>query len=96
MTVSYSDVEGGEEGVYVAEEEGCVLDWEEGNIAEDPLFVKKAHNIKLRKSGPIFQGEMEIEVSEDMTIKDFRPKIAIIIDDLGYNSDTDLLFFRFS
>jgi len=45
LTVSYSEVEGGEEGVYVAEGEGCVFNWGEGNINEDPLFVKKAHNI---------------------------------------------------
>ncbi|UCF13711.1 MAG: cation diffusion facilitator family transporter [Thermoplasmatales archaeon] len=41
-------------------------------IAEDHKEVKYAHIVRLRKSGPIFQGEMEIEVSEDMTIKEFN------------------------
>ena len=45
LTVSYSDVKGGEEGVYVAAGEGCVFNWGEGNIDEAPLFVKAAHNI---------------------------------------------------
>ena len=34
--------------------------------------VSLAHIVRLRKSGPIFQGEMEIEVSEEMTIKEFN------------------------
>ncbi len=41
-------------------------------IAEEMKEVKSAHVVRLRKSGPIFQGEMEIEVSEDMTIKEFN------------------------
>ena len=41
-------------------------------IAEEHGKVKKAHNVKLRKSGPIFQGEMEVEVSEEMTVKEFN------------------------
>jgi cation diffusion facilitator family transporter len=41
-------------------------------IAEDFKEVKTAHVVRLRKSGPIFQGEMEIEVSEEMTIKEFN------------------------
>lgn len=41
-------------------------------IAEEHEEVKYAHIVRLRKSGPVFQGEMEIEVSEDMTIKEFN------------------------
>jgi cation diffusion facilitator family transporter len=41
-------------------------------IAEDVKGVKSSHVVRLRKSGPIFQGEMEIEVTEDMTIKEFN------------------------
>lgn len=41
-------------------------------IAEEVKDVKYAHIVRLRKSGPIFQGEMEIEVPEDMKIKDFN------------------------
>jgi cation diffusion facilitator family transporter len=41
-------------------------------IAEEHKEVRYAHIVRLRKSGPIFQGEMEIEVSEDMTVKEFN------------------------
>jgi len=41
-------------------------------IAQDHKDVKHAHVVRLRKSGPVFQGEIEIEVSEDMTIKQFN------------------------
>ena len=41
-------------------------------IAEEVKEVKSAHVVRLRKSGPIFQGEMEIEVTEEMTIKEFN------------------------
>jgi len=41
-------------------------------IAEEVKGVKSSHIVRLRKSGPIFQGEMEIEVTEDMTIKEFN------------------------
>lgn len=41
-------------------------------IAEEVKDVKSAHIVRLRKSGPIFQGEMEVEVPDDMTIKEFN------------------------
>ena len=41
-------------------------------IAEEHNQVKYAHIVRLRKSGPVFQGELEIEVSEDMKIKEFN------------------------
>ena len=41
-------------------------------IAEDFKDVKSAHIVRLRRSGPIFQGEIEVEVSDDMTIKEFN------------------------
>ncbi len=41
-------------------------------IAQEFKDVKSAHIVRLRKSGPIFQGEMEVEVSDDMTIKEFN------------------------
>jgi divalent metal cation (Fe/Co/Zn/Cd) transporter len=37
----------------------------------------------LRKSGPIFQGEMEVEVSDDMTIKEFNIVKKNIIKRIG-------------
>ena len=41
-------------------------------IAEEVENVESAHLIRLRKSGPIYQGEIEIKVSYDLTIKDFN------------------------
>ncbi len=37
LTISYSDVQDGQAAVFV--DWGCTLDWLEGNIDEDPLFV---------------------------------------------------------
>jgi hypothetical protein len=37
MDVRYSDVKDGQAGVFL--EQGCVLDWGEGNIDADPLFT---------------------------------------------------------
>ena len=41
-------------------------------IAEEFNEINSAHVIRLRKSGPIFQGEMEVKVSENMNIKEFN------------------------
>jgi cation diffusion facilitator family transporter len=41
-------------------------------IAEEFQEIRYAHVVRLRKSGPIYQGEMELEVSDDMKIKDFN------------------------
>ena len=40
-------------------------------IAEEVENVGSAYLIRLRKSGPIYQGELEIKVSFDLTIRDF-------------------------
>ncbi len=40
-------------------------------IAEEVENVESAYLIRLRKSGPIYQGELEIRVSFDLTIRDF-------------------------
>ena len=37
VSVSYSDIEGGQSEVHV--EDGCTLEWGDGNIDADPLFV---------------------------------------------------------
>ena len=34
--------------------------------------VEKAHVVRLRRSGPIHQGEIEIKVSCDMTVREFN------------------------
>jgi len=42
------------------------------NIAEDVDGVDKAHIMRLRQSGPVYQGELEIEVSHDLTVREFN------------------------
>lgn len=54
-------------------------------IAEEFKDIKLAHVVRLRKSGPIFQGEMELEVSDEMKIKEFnilKQKIIMKIKDI--------------
>jgi cation diffusion facilitator family transporter len=41
-------------------------------IAEEVPGVEKAHIVRLRRSGPIHQGAMEIKVSHEMTVKEFN------------------------
>jgi len=41
-------------------------------IAEEVENVESAHLIRLRKSGPIYLGEIEISVSSDLTIGEFN------------------------
>jgi len=41
-------------------------------IVKEVTEVKSAHIVRLRKTGPIFQGEIEVEVPDDMTIKEFN------------------------
>jgi len=42
------------------------------SLVEGFTEVKAAHVIRIRQAGPIFQGELEIEVPQDMTIKEFN------------------------
>jgi cation diffusion facilitator family transporter len=41
-------------------------------IAELVDGVNYAHIVRLRKTGPVYQGELEIEVSDEMKIKEFN------------------------
>jgi cation diffusion facilitator family transporter len=41
-------------------------------IAEEIPDVDSAHVVRLRKTGPFHQGEMEIKVSCDMTVREFN------------------------
>lgn len=50
LSISYSDVEGGESAVYV--QSGNTLLWGAGNIDEDPLFVDPGADFHLRKGSP--------------------------------------------
>ena len=49
LTVSYSDVDGGETAVYL-QSSGCTLNWGDGNIDADPLFADA--NLRLSAGSP--------------------------------------------
>ena len=72
LTVSYSDVEGGNGAAYV--EEGCTLNWLEGNIDEDPLFVGEG-NYHLTGESPCIDAAIDEGVYHDID-GDARPQGA--------------------
>jgi len=41
-------------------------------LAEENENVESAHIVRLRQSGPVYQGELEIKVNCDLTIKEFN------------------------
>ncbi len=49
-------------------------------IAEEINEIKSAHVIRLRKTGPVYQGEMEVDVPEELTLKEFNEIRKIIRD----------------
>jgi cation diffusion facilitator family transporter len=52
--------------------DGACIDHSEviRTIAEDHEEITKAHIVRLRRTGPVIQGELEIELPGDMTISD--------------------------
>jgi len=41
-------------------------------IAEEMKNIDSAHLVRMRKTGPVYQGELEIEVHHEMTMKEFN------------------------
>lgn len=70
LTISYSDVEGGQSSVVV--EKGCTLNWGDGMIDEDPLFMTfHGFDYLLDVGSPcIDSGDPSIEDG----ISDWRPR----------------------
>jgi parallel beta-helix repeat protein/predicted outer membrane repeat protein len=70
LTISYSDVEGGEGGVFV--DSGCTLNWGDGMIDDDPLFMTfKGYDYLLDVDSPcIDTGDPTIEDG----ISDWHPR----------------------
>ena len=62
LTVTYSNVQGGEEGVFVTD---GILNWWEGNIAEDPLFVDEFEP-RLSNLSPCIDAGMDAGVVIDV------------------------------
>ncbi len=66
LTVSYSDVQGGKEGVYV--EEGSELHWKEGNIDADPRFVDpETNDFRLGAGSPSIDAADNFAVPRGVT-----------------------------
>lgn len=40
-------------------------------LAEEMNEIDSAHVVRLRKTGPVYQGELEVEVHHEMTMKEF-------------------------
>jgi parallel beta-helix repeat protein len=70
LTISYSDVEGGQDSAFV--DEGCTLNWGDGMIDEDPLFMTyKGFDYLLGVGSPcIDTGDPSIEDG----ISDWHPR----------------------
>ena len=64
LTNSYSNVQGGEAAAYVMP--GCTLNWSDGNIDSDPLFVSNS-NFYLKSGSPcIDTGTAEVSPNTDI------------------------------
>jgi predicted outer membrane repeat protein len=75
LTVSFSDVEGGEGAAYV--DSGCTLIWNEGNIGADPLFIDPDNDdYHLQFGSPcINAGDPEYIPEKDETDIDGDPRV---------------------
>ena len=69
MNVSFSDIQGGEEAVSI--EPSATLNWQEGNIEEDPQFVV-AEDFHLRAGSPCIDAGTDAGVDDDLD-GDTRP-----------------------
>lgn len=68
----------------------CIIKGQElKSMAESISGVEAAHIIRLRRAGPILQGEIEIEVQEDMSIKEVN-KIRLDIQRKANEKFTDI------
>jgi hypothetical protein len=72
LTVSYSDVEGGQAAAYV--ESGCALNWGSGNVDADPLFVGNS-DYHLTPGSPCIDTGTDAGVYDDID-GDIRPQGA--------------------
>ncbi len=70
LTIGYSDVQGGEESVYV--EEGSTLVWKDGNIDADPLFALES-DYHLTSGSPCIDTGTDAGIDTDID-GDSRPQ----------------------
>ncbi len=68
----------------------CIVKGQEiKSMAEGISGVEAAHIIRLRRAGPVLQGEIEIEVQEDMSIREVN-KIRLDIQRVAKEKFTDI------
>jgi hypothetical protein len=79
LTISYSDVQEGEAAAYV--ESRCELNWGEGNIDTDPLFIGGG-NYHLTADSPCIDAGTDTDIDIDID-GDTRPQLA------GYDIGSD-------
>jgi predicted outer membrane repeat protein len=91
VTISYSDIQGGEEGIVL--NEFGVVNWLEGNIDDEPMFVDFANNdFHLLENSPcIDAGDPNYPLDPDGTISDMG---AYYYNQLTDIDDTDIQIQR--
>jgi len=81
LTVSYSDVQGGQSAAYV--ESGCTLSWGSGNIDSDPLFIDASNgDYHLSVTSPCIDAGTNAGIDTDIDGQ-YRPMGA------GYDMGAD-------
>lgn len=82
VVVSYCDIEGGKEQVYV--DQACNLDWQGGNIDAEPFFVAADEgDFHLRPISPCINAADNSVVDPDSGDLDGAPRIMNEIVDMG-------------
>jgi hypothetical protein len=76
ITVQYSDVKGGASEVFI--DTGCTLNWYDGNIDDDPLFMNAANrDYHLLEDSPcINAGDPNYTAEPNETDLDGRPRVV--------------------
>jgi len=90
VTISYSDIEGGQSGFYI--EQGCTLIWGDGNIDSNPLFADvdgadnapgtEDDNLRLLPWSPCIDAGDNLVVTVDTDL-DGKPRIVNGTVDMG-------------
>jgi len=76
LSVSFCDISGGQAGVYV--QDGCILEWGEGNIDTDPLFAYPKEPAGI---DTIFGAVTSAEI-DDFVNGVYSPRVARLVDGL--------------
>ena len=68
LTIAYSDLEGGQDGVWKAYDEWCIIDWGDGMIEADPAFADPdAGDFRPAAGSPCIDAADNTRVPGDLT-----------------------------